>query len=248
MRVFKTIFAALFLFAAAVTANAQTRLVGHFTKVIISPYIQVVFVQGETESVAVNDIIVDSGNLHIEVQNNTLRVYLDGAKDIPKYEKTYNQDGRTQTNRLYPNHAVVATVTYKSLEALSLRGEETHLIKSPLNADKFTLRVYGESKVTFAEMHVRELSTVMYGESTLEIKAGSAEEQYFTCYGEGKINTTAITGRESKLTAYGEAEFKMNVSDRIKITAFGAAKVRYMGNPNIVKGLHFGELDLQKIN
>jgi len=248
MRLLKTVFVATFLFAAAHGAGAQTRFVDHFNKVIISPYIQVVLEQGETESVRVNGLLADSSKLHIEVHGKTLRIYLEGAKDIPHYEKSYSEDGKGHMERRYPNHAVAATVTYKTLKALSFRGEETQLCQSPIATNKFTLRVYGESKVIFTEMHVRQLKTVMYGESSLEIKSGEAKEQHFTCYGQGKINTTAISGKKGRVTAFGEAEFSMNVSDRIKITAFGDAKLRYMGNPDIVKGLHIGDVDLLKID
>ena len=137
---------------------------------------------------------------------------------------------------------------YKKLDALSLRGDETFLCESPLTADQFSLRVYGESTVTFSEVHIAKMRTTIYGESSLDIKAGAVNQQYYTCYGEGKINTTGIAGQKAKVTAYGEAEFKVNVSDRIKITAFGEAKLRYMGNPAIVKGIHFGEMDLQRLD
>jgi len=242
MRLLKTIFVVSSLFAGTFTAGAQAISVDHFNKVIISPYIQVVFVRGETESVTVNELLADSSKLHVDVRGATLRIYLEGAKDIPYYEKSYNRNG------LYPRHAVVATVTYRALKTLSLRGEETHVCQSPLTANKFALRVYGASTVVFKEMRVRQLHAVIYGESSLEIQSGRVEEQHFTCYGEGKINTTAIVGRTGKITSFGEAEFRMNVSDRIKITAFGDAKLRYMGNPDIVKGIHIGDVDLRKID
>ena len=73
-------------------------------------------------------------------------------------------------------------------------------------------------------------------------------DRYYTCYGEGKINTTAIYGQEAKVTSFGEGEFRVNVSDLIKITSFGDAKVRYKGNPEIVKGIHFGGVDVQKLD
>jgi hypothetical protein len=57
-----------------------------------------------------------------------------------------------------------------------------------------------------------------------------------------------IDWQEARVTAYGEAEFRVNVSDRIKITAFGEAKLRYRGSPAIVKGIHIGEVDLQKLD
>jgi hypothetical protein len=227
---------------------AQTGLVKHFHKVIVSPYIQVTFVQGDEESVTINKIMVDSSKLHVEVQGGTLRLYLDGAKNIPHNQQYYQNDGNQQSHALYPDHAVIATVVYKKLDALSLRGEETFSCQSPLSVNHFTLRVYGESTVIFTEVHIARMYTTIYGESSLDIKAGAVNQQYYTCYGEGKINSTSIAGRKAKVTAFGEAEFRVNVSDRIKITSFGEAKLRYMGNPAIVKGIHIGEVDLERLD
>lgn len=224
---------------------AQTIPVDRFHKVIISPYIQVTFVQGDDESVIINNIIVDSSKLHVEVNGGTLRIYLDGAKDIPYNRKDHNSYDH---HHLYPDHAVIATVVYRKLDVLSLRGKETFLCQSPLYAEQFTLNIYGESTVIFNEAHIDQMRATIYGESTLEIRAGAVNQQHYTCYGEGKVNTTAISGEEARVTAYGESEFAMNVSGRIKITAFGEAKLRYMGTPTIVKGIHIGEMDLKRID
>jgi hypothetical protein len=142
----------------------------------------------------------------------------------------------------------VATVTYKTLDALSVRGEEEQFCKSPINGDEFTLKIYGESNVTFNEMNLQQLSATLYGEGKLEIKTGSIKDQKYVCYGEGKINSLAIAGSTGHVTAYGEADFKLNVADRIKITAFGDAQLHYKGNPEIDKGLHFGDMLIDKID
>jgi hypothetical protein len=246
MHVLKAAFAA-FLLLIVIDSSAQKKTVGHFDKVIISPYIQATFVDGGEESVSIDDIKVDQSKLHIEVSNNTLHIYLEGAKHIPKNEKDYSK-GYEETRSLYNKTTVVATITYKTLNELSIRGEEEHVCKSPIAGDKFTMRLYGESKITFAGLNLRQLYTTMYGESVLEIKSGSIKEQHYTCYGEGKINALAINGRLSRVTAYGEADFKLNVSDRIKITSFGEAKVHYKGNPEIVKGINFGDVSLVKMD
>lgn len=232
----------------APASHAQTLPVGHFHKVMVSPYIQVTFVQGDEESVTINHLIVDSNKLHVEVQGGTLRLYLEGAKDIPHYQQEYGSDGHRQSNQLYPDHAVIATVVFRKLDALSLRGTETYLCQSPLSADNFTLHVYGKSTVLFTEVHISRMHTTTYGESSLDMRSGEVNKQYYTCYGEGKINSTAIAGQTAKVTAFGEAEFRLNVSDRIKIAAFGEARLRYMGNPDIVKGIHLGDVNLQKLD
>ena len=157
-------------------APLQGGAVAPFTKVIVSPFIQVEFVKGEAESVAINSILVDSGKLHVEVHHGTLRLYLEGAKEIPK-----NQKDGSRSFPLYPKHAVVATVTYRSLDELSLRGDETQLCGSPIVTDKFVLSIYGESRVLFTEMRVREMNAHIYGESQLEIRSGSIDWQRYVC-------------------------------------------------------------------
>ncbi|MHA4847290.1 head GIN domain-containing protein [Flavitalea antarctica] len=238
---------AVFLLSIVFDSSAQEKAVGHFHKVVVSPYIQATFVDGDKESVSVDHLKVDQSKLHIEVSNSTLHIYLDGARHIPKNEKDYS-NGHEERRSLYDKTSVVVTINYKTLNELSIRGEEEHLFKSPIAADKLTLRVYGESNITFEELNLRQLHTTMYGESVLEMKSGSIKEQHYTCYGEGNVNALAINGRVGRVTSYGEADIRLNVSDRIKITAIGEAKVHYKGNPQIVKGLNVGEVSLVKMD
>jgi len=236
--------AGIFLTSATYGQSGPVR---HFHKVIVSSYIQVTFVQGDEESITINHSIVDSNKLHVEVHGGTLRLYLDGAKDLPHDQQDWS-NGNQQGHRLYPKHAIIATVVYRTLDGLSLRGEESFLCPSRLAVKHFRLRLYGESTIVFTEVHIDKMQTAMYGESSLDIKAGAVNQQYYTCYGEGKINTTAIYGQEAKVTSFGEGEFRVNVSDLIRITSFGDAKVCYKGNPEIVKGIHFGGVEVQKLD
>ena len=112
MRRFKTLLPVLFPLIA-VAASAQTKMTSPFNKIIVSPYIQVTLVQGDQESVTVNDIHVDPDKLHIEVNDKTLRIYLEGAKDFPHNEKDYS-NGYKESHSLYRNTSVVATITYKT--------------------------------------------------------------------------------------------------------------------------------------
>src|SRR5438270_9923346 len=152
MPIFKMFFAVLLL-SIAQSSSAQKKAVDHFDKIIVSPYIQVTFVQGDDETVTIDDIKVDQSKLHIDIANKTLHIYLEGAKDIPKYEKDYSK-GYKETHPLYDKTTVVATITYRTLNELSIRGEEEQICKSPIAGDKFTLKVYGESIVTFNELNL----------------------------------------------------------------------------------------------
>lgn len=235
----------IFLFKSAIAQDKTA--VGHFDKVIVSPHIQVTFVEGDEESITVQSTTVSKDKINIEVNNSTLRIYLDGAKEVTKNEKN-DDNGYIEKNPIYSGTVVKATITYKTLTALSVRGEEIQVCKSPLKGNKFKLQIYGESQVFLNEVNLQELQATIYGESILEIKAGSVKDQKYTVYGESKVNSLNIVGNTTKIVAYGEADFSVNVSDEIKITAFGDATLAYKGDPQINKGLHVGDLKINKIN
>jgi hypothetical protein len=227
--------------------QAQVKTVAHFEKIIISPYIQVTFTEGDREEVNIENCTVDKSKLHMEVNNKTLWVYLDGAKQIPKNETSY-ENGYKEKHSIYNGTVVIATITYKMLNSLSIRGDETQLFKSAVSAGEFDLRLYGETKLTMNEVNFGELHTKLYGENTLEIKTGTIKEQHYTSYGESKINTAAVNGRSGYVVSYGDSDFTMNAADKIKVTAFGDAKLHYKGDPEIVKGIHIGDMLIDKIN
>ena len=52
----------------------------------------------------------------------------------------------------------------------------------------------------------------------------------------------------AKITVYGESNFKLNVSNVIKITSFGDAEVEYKGNAIVDKGLNVGHVKISKID
>ncbi len=237
----------LIVFVFEATFAQNTTAVNHFDKIIISPHVQVTFVEGNEESVTIEKSTVSNEKINIEVNNGTLRIYLDGAKEVEKNETVY-ENGYREKRPIYKGTVVTATVTYKTLDDLSVRGEETQVCKSLLKGDKFRLKIYGESQVYLNDVSLGELQTTIYGESFLEIKSGTIKNQKYTVYGESKVNSLGINNSTTKITAYGEANFRVNVSDEIKITAFGETSLEYKGNPTINKGLHIGEMQINKID
>ena len=244
----KTIFLILAIATLNVaSAQSETRTVKSFDKIIVSPHISVNFVQGDSESVEIETCSVDINELNIEVNGKTLRIYLDGAKEVTENEKYY-KDGQKRTRSLYNGTIVTAIVTYKNIDELSLRGEEKFICKSPIIQDDFRLKIYGESQITINKVDLKTLRTTMYGESYIEIIEGNIEQQKITGYGEAKINTLGVSNKTTKITAYGEGSFRVNVSDELKVTAYGEATIAYTGNPALNKGIVIGEATIQKIN
>jgi len=229
------------------TAQKKTFDIGSFDEVIISPHIEVIFEKADNESVVIEDIDVSMDKLNVEVKGNTLHIYLDDAKVYTKSEKVKYEDYKGK-HAIYNGTLVSAKVYYTELEELSLRGEETHKVISPINAEKLQVKIYGESEVYLNEIEVQEFFATIYGESYLEVKKGNAKRQRIISYGEGDINTFGVQNTTAKITAYGEGRVRLKVSDELKVTAYGEATVHYKGSPMVNRGLVIGEATIHQIN
>ena len=227
-------------------AQVKTYETNHFNKVIVSPHIAVNFVQGDSEKVIVNSSTEPIHKLNVEVVGATLRIYLDGARTYTN-SKNVKGDNYDYKVSIYKGTVINATVTYKTLHELSLRGEEKFVCESPLNGKDFRLKLYGESQVYLNEVDLENLHITIYGESYLELKAGRLNYQKITAYGETTINSLEVKANKAKITAFGEGSYRVQVAERLKVTSYGEATITYKGSPEVDKGIIIGEAIIQKI-
>jgi len=52
---------------------------------------------------------------------------------------------------------------------------------------------------------------------------GSIKKQKITAFGSSKVIASDVISEETKITVYGNGTFKVNVSDKIKVTSYGEA-------------------------
>jgi hypothetical protein len=215
-----------------------------FSKVIVSPKINLVLEQGDHENIRLTYSNVDEDKINIVVQGNTLRVYLDDAKVA---ERTYRTEGN-QKKSIYHDAVVTAYVTYKELEHLEIRGNQELTCKSPLTAERFTLKAYGENEINLVSLKTEYLRTSLYGDNDLKIKTGKAEFQKYKLFGDNKIDTQDLKSFSATATIFGESKLKLNTQDNLKVTAFGESEVSYNGNASVNRGLTFGKAQITKLN
>lgn len=243
----KNIFALTLLFAVTTSFSQSIIEVESFDKVIVSPHIEVTFIESDAELVEILSCKEPLSKLNVEVIGSTLRIYLEGAKTYTD-SKDIKGDNYDYKVPIYNGTVVKAIVNYNNLEELSLRGEEKFVCKSTIEQNEFDLKIFGESQVYFNEVDLANLTTTIYGESYLELKDGSVASQKITAYGETTVNTLNVKCDNAKITAYGEGSYRIAVKDRLKVTAFGEATIAYEGSPDVRKGIVIGEATIQKIN
>lgn len=240
-------FVSLLTIHIAIAQEKTIELTHQFDKIIVSPHIEVEFVQGNEAKIEVQEIMVPIEKFNFEITNKTLQVYLEGAKTITKHEK-YNHNGWKQKVPVYKNKVAKVKITYRDVEMFSLRGEEKITFESPLDQDDCTLRIYGESEVLVKEANLNNLRVAIYGESHLVIDSGSITNQKITAYGSSKVRTLNVATKNAKVTAYGEGTYQINVSDRLKVTSYGEANILYKGTPELKKGIVIGESTIASVN
>ncbi len=232
-----------FVLLTSLNTIAQEKLIeltGDFNKIIVSPHIEVEFVEGPVAQIEVNEMTVPVEKFKYEINNGTLQVYLEGAKTLTKHKK-YNHDGWKTKVPIYKNTVAKVKITYSDVEVFSLRGEEKISFNSPLEQNKCTMRIYGESEVSVKEAQLKELRVVIYGESHLVIESGKIYSQRITAYGSSAIQSLNVQTKQAKVTAFGEGTYQLNVSERLKVTSYGESNVVYKGSPDLKKGIVIGE-------
>jgi hypothetical protein len=228
--------------------NAQKiiKLDSDFDKIIVSPHIEAVFKKGNELSIDIVDINVPIEKFNYELYKGTLQVYLEGAKTYTKNKKIVIRN--TERNvPLYKGRIAKVIITYTDVKIFSLRGEEKISFQTPLIQKECTLRIYGKSEVMINTLEVDRLDVSIYGDSLLNMETGSIKKQKITAYGASKVMASDVISEETKLTAYGDGIFKVNASEKIKVSSYGEATVLYKGDAVLKKGIVIGESTIRKI-
>jgi len=122
------------------------------------------------------------------------------------------------------------------------------VFESPIQQEECTLNIYGESQVYIKEAIVDDLRVTIYGESLLEIEKGKIHEQKITAYGESKVNMLNVNNTSTRIIAYGDGDFQFNVSEKIKVTAYGEPTIAYYGNGKLNKGIVIGSATIKRLS
>ena len=228
------------------SAQKTIKLESDFDKIIVSPHIEVIFKKGNEPSIEILDINVPVQKFSYELYKGTLQVYLEGAKTYTKNKKIMIRNAERKVP-LYKGRVAKVIITYTEVKIFSLRGEEKISFQTPLIQRECILRIYGKSEVTINTVDVDRLDVSIYGDSLLNMEKGYVKRQKITAYGASKVMASDVISEETKLTAYGDGIFKVNVSEKIKVSSYGEATVLYKGDAVLKKGIVLGESMIRKV-
>ena len=233
-------------FCTTATLHAQSieKKVKPFSKVVASPKINLVLIEGDVESVKINYANVDPSKINVKAKHHKLRIYLEGSKFTEKLKRV-QKDGWVDKESVYKHANITAYVTYKKLDKLVVRGEQEVDLQGAITNKRFKLSAYGECEITFASLQVDWFKAALYGQNTLKVKAGNVEAQKYKLFGENKIDTQGIQSEEISSTTYGESILKLRVNENLKLVTFGESNVIVKGSPEIDR-FTIGDVSVKK--
>jgi predicted DNA-binding antitoxin AbrB/MazE fold protein len=227
-------------------AGAQTinQALPTFDKIQTGPLVKVVLQEGESEHIRIEYSGVSAEEINYSVKGKTLRIYLDDAKYTVKNRKEEG-NGYTRKVPVYKGVKLTAYVTYKSLKAIELRGEEGLSCEGALISKKFRIRQYGASRIELAYLETNHLRVSSFGENTLKIRAGDAIEQQYRLFGENKIFTENMYGDRIRASSFGESSLRLFASQQIGLRGAGSIRMLYGGDAYLNKFV-IGESSISK--
>lgn len=231
----------LLLTPAAIQAQEIKKDLRPFSKVIVSPKINVILHQGSRESIRIDYFGIEPEKIQVEQDNDRLKIYLEEARFVEKQDR-YDDSG-SKVGR-YHQAIITAHITYTHLDLLEVRGDQEITCLSPIEADQFTLRVYGENEITLDTLRIQRFKLVAYGENKIRLK-GTADHQRYALYGENKVDSRALTGATISTNLYGEGRLMVKATDEVKINAIGEPRIEVEGTSFINKGIILGKSEIR---
>lgn len=230
-------------------AKAQVieKKVNSFDRIIISPRINVKLVKGTQEKVKIETNGLGADKINIKVSGKTLRIYLDQARIQEKRIRVNNYNGWDEKISIYEGREVDAIITFRDLKHLQIRGNQTVDCEEPLIADKFKLKLYGETRIKLASLSTDRLKASLFGQNKVLIKGGEASKQIVKLFGENTFNTRRVTSKVAKANSFGVSDVYLNTTDWLKVSAFGESNIFYAGGATLHTGLVLGENQINRI-
>jgi len=216
-----------------------------FNKIIISPNINVKLVQAEEESVQIDRHSIPLEKIKVKVSGKTLRIFLEDAKFVTKSRKQRGENYKLSVP-IYKGGEVTATIFYKDLKKLSIRGEEEVICESPIRRENFKVKMYGEAEFIAENLEVEKLKIALFGENYFEVKNGFARIQTLRTFGDNEVNVRRLNNKLAVVRGYGDNEFNVTTDNVIRFSSMGDASITYRGDADLQKMIVLGGTDVRK--
>lgn len=220
---------------ASVSSEVNIQIAKPFSQVVVSDGIDLILNYGEEQTMDISFFGIDQDDIITEVKGKKLSIYLKDCK-------------RGCRHNIYPNARVEVRLTYKALEKLVVMGDNDVQHLNDITSKKFTLKTYGDNRVSLKEVHAQKFKTSLYGDNELRIEGGEVEKLKVKAFGDHQIRLSKLVCSTGKVHAFGDNKIDLQIQQQLNLTMFGDASIRCQGNAWIDKKIVMGDLSLEAYN
>ncbi|MBV6639468.1 MAG: DUF2807 domain-containing protein [Cyclobacteriaceae bacterium] len=213
-----------------------------FNRILIGPGVNIELIESDKEFIELvsdDEAIYD---LDIEVKNKQLKVNYKLIDLDNNSDQKYSLKGTP-----YEDVVVDGKIYYRSLNELDFRGSHELFTDEKFAADEFTIKLFGESEMSLANVVARQLDIRLIGENELMILDGETVELELKSVGDNEISIKGMKVGDAQIKAIGDNEIDIYVIETLRVNTIGETKIRHKGDAE-VKKFNIGETKLVKVD
>jgi hypothetical protein len=200
--------------------TTEKRSVGNFTGISVSDAMQVYITQGDTEEI---EIKAYSGYLpHIitERRNGVLYVYFD--RTLSRQHRVYKHE-----QKVY--------ITLPSLTKIEASGATDVEGLNTFDTENLSISLSGASELNLSLNATNIYYCNLSGSSEATLTGNAVSIDDANVSGASVLKAFDLQVQSVLINVSGASLAEVNVSEELDATASGASKIKYMGNPSVIR-------------
>lgn len=197
--------------------------VSNFNALKVEGPVDIVIVQGQTESLKLTVPAEVKDRVLAEVDGHTLHIR-NKHDNWSQGEKSWYGDKSVWQKKHY---RITAYLTVNTLKSISLSGSGTAKFIDGIHAEHFDLRLRGSGTME-GKIDTRSLVTTISGSGNIKL-SGNANTSRLKVSGSGVFAAPELITSSSNVHVSGSGDAKINASDSITAGISGSGSVNYTG-------------------
>ena len=199
----------IFISSFAFAQKTETRSLGSFSEISVGESVKVTLVKGSSEKAEIEVTGADLDDVETKISGGRLTVGM--------------------ANGSFKNVRVRATITYTSLEALSVGSSAKVTADDRITANRFKLSV---SSSGYADINLDSDNVVVKVSSSGDaIVNGNGRDLDVSVSSSGSLKGFGFKAKDAEISVNSSGKAEVYVSDNLDARANSSGKVVYKGNP-----------------
>ena len=206
----------------------------------------------ETRKVSDYKKISVAGSFNVElVKNNKSEIIIKANENLLEYIITEVKNGKLKIKikkgyQLKATKTIKITVSFSSIDAVSLAGSGYIFSEDNINSDNLKLSLAGSGDLNL-KVSSNDLKTSIAGSGNITL-TGNTNIFKASIAGSGNINAYELKTEMLKVSIAGSGNAKVNVINEINAVTTGSGNIYYKGNPKIEKTKSVGSGSIKNRN